>query len=1182
MGVQRFAQLLIDALLRETDDPKRRKLALFSDSRQDAAKISTGIKKSHYLDMARQIANQVLEAKIAQTESADRADATRRDQAFQLLTMERRVAEGDALSQTEKNERQTLRKALRELTGAIMNHIEYGDPLPDEMTEGTAGGDTNGAGRPSGEVAVSFGELREGVRDGMLTIGANPGGCDPNLQVVETHAEGRTVRTPWTRLLRWDAEPPTWLPYPTEANKDLRDAIDHALFKELANGVLFASSRRDFEALGLGIVSYTQAAPNGWEDEAALSLLRISATRFRLALTGFSGGDNPHQAAKAYLKVVAGRFGIEGENALWQRLRDRINAAVEEAGAPIMDDRWRVNPELLWIRRRGPGAGGEQAPVWRCERCGMTHAHGSAGVCVECNGALSALPDAYAVAGAGAGDTVDTGDTGDTLDYYAFLSKTEMPPFRLSCEELTGQTDPDARRLRQRYFQEIFFDDEAAKPSGIDVLSVTTTMEAGVDIGALSAIALANMPPIRFNYQQRVGRAGRRGAGFSLALTLCRDRTHDEYYFLRPEKITADPSPIPVLDMKRVEIARRIVAKTLLRAAFAACGEDGTAINDARDVHGEFGTVGLWREQNGDAITRFLAESGAIRQDIIDAVTQGTPLKTHDARRDLYEWSGSIADKIGDALQTEPRPSADASLGETLAERGLLPMFGFPTRVRMLYHEPLSGMDEQRAQRRQGAIDRTLDVAIGQFAPGSQTVKDDAIHTAFAILRVEQQRRGPKSYLQEQPDPLGEGEVVGLCRACLGLTTNLPDDALRCPICQARLDDDTGFRRATLCFPPAFATPRAIFPRWKPAAYSGEFGDMLYALRPRASVGVSIAPATVENAHLERHEQKNVLLINDNNGDDFLFQKMQGRDIWFTEKAFDLAKASVEHPVASLQIDSDAPAQARALASRKVTDLLTVGMAEMPPGLMFDPTTAPGRAAWYSVGFLLRRAMTAQLDIAENEIELTLQPIQSSHDQTRHQTGARLLLSDKLDNGAGYSIQFARDTEWRTLLNFIEDESGAFAAPLLDPRHADTCASSCHACLREFNNLPYHPLLDWRIGMDMVRLLRNRDADVSLDGALWQGLADKTADTYFGARGFRREKVGGLWAGISKDGTEAILMAHPLWETGVRPNDLQAEDANLFTPPPHPVLLAAQAESEKRGMRTHIVSLFDMVRFPFL
>ena len=50
-------------------------------------------------------------------------------------------------------------------------------------------------------------------------------------------------------------------------------------------------------------------------------------------------------------------------------------------------------------------------------------------------------------------------------------------------------------------------------------------MEAGVDIGALSIVLLGNVPPQRFNYQQRVGRAGRRGEPIASSLTLCRLRT---------------------------------------------------------------------------------------------------------------------------------------------------------------------------------------------------------------------------------------------------------------------------------------------------------------------------------------------------------------------------------------------------------------------------------------------------------------------------------------------------------------------------------------------------------------------------------------------------------------------------------------------------------------------------------
>jgi superfamily II DNA or RNA helicase len=90
----------------------------------------------------------------------------------------------------------------------------------------------------------------------------------------------------------------------------------------------------------------------------------------------------------------------------------------------------------------------------------------------------------------------------------------------------------------------------------LPALFCSPTMELGVDISALNAVYLRNVPPTPANYAQRAGRSGRSGQA-AVVVTYCASGSpHDQYFFERRNDMVAGVVRPPALDITNEELVR--------------------------------------------------------------------------------------------------------------------------------------------------------------------------------------------------------------------------------------------------------------------------------------------------------------------------------------------------------------------------------------------------------------------------------------------------------------------------------------------------------------------------------------------------------------------------------------------------------------------------------------------------
>ena len=203
--------------------------------------------------------------------------------------------------------------------------------------------------------------------------------------------------------------------------------------------------------------------------------------------------------------------------------------------------------------------------VFQCAACRYVMGEALLGVCYRC------------------GQTADQVAPSSIQNYFRRSALFAKPgsgfpdPYPVQATEHTAAIARQEARDIERWFQNLYRSSEQPEDHRINVLSVTTTMEMGIDIGSLLSVGLRNVAPTVANYQQRSGRAGRQGSAVATVVTYAQDRSHDQYYFQHPKEIVSEPPRVPSMYLMNKTIARRHVRSLVLHGFFPAWLAAGTS-----------------------------------------------------------------------------------------------------------------------------------------------------------------------------------------------------------------------------------------------------------------------------------------------------------------------------------------------------------------------------------------------------------------------------------------------------------------------------------------------------------------------------------------------------------------------------------------------------------------------------
>nr|WP_239091449.1 DEAD/DEAH box helicase [Streptomyces sp. SID14478] len=348
----------------------------------------------------------------------------------------------------------------------------------------------------------------------------------------------------------------------------------------------------------------------------------------------------------------------------------------------------------------------------------------------------------------------------------------------MEAREHTAQVETELRLTREQGFRD----------GDLPLLFCSPTMELGVDIAELNAVALRNVPPTPANYAQRSGRAGRSGDP-ALVTTYCSTGSaHDQYYFRRPELMVSGSVAPPRIDLTNEDLLRSHVHAVWLAETGASLGSRMTEVLDidvrshrpgselalplvtelretlegeahrrnavARcadilaPLRGDLANTSWWydgwiEDQMRGALFAFgracdrwrrLYRNAYDERDEQDRLANDSSLSARDRRqaRARRVQAEQQLDLLRNDSDDKDGVRSDFYTYRYFASEGFLPGYSFP-RLPVAAYVPGEQGESRFGQKRGAYIQRPRYIAIGEFGPGALIYHEGRRHTVSSV-----------------------------------------------------------------------------------------------------------------------------------------------------------------------------------------------------------------------------------------------------------------------------------------------------------------------------------------------------------------------------------------------------------------------------------------------------------------